>query len=306
MASMEISQREGVRTGARRRLGPRLLVLPLLIGLAVFSIYPLVYLAALSISKSLLGSTFQEWVGGANFRAALDDAVFTDSLKLSVLFAIPVSFVELVAGLGIALLVHGQLRGGRIIRTLILLPLITPPIMIATAWKLIFNPAGGLLNSVLQRLGLIDQPISFLGSSDWALRAVGLADAWQWTPFVALLAFAALQSLPEEIFEAAATDGASVWKRFWTITLPMLAPALIAIYLIKLIISFKVFDLVYGMTFGGPGFDTNLASFQIYRVGLQQFNVGYAAAQTLIFGLLVGLITMPIVFLRDWSLRRWQ
>jgi multiple sugar transport system permease protein len=222
------------------------------------------------------------------------------------LFAIPASFIELVAGLGIALLVHGQLRGGRIIRTLILLPLITPPIMIATAWKLIFNPAGGLLNSILHRLGLIDQPISFLGSSEWALRAVALADAWQWTPFVALLAFAALQSLPEEIFEAAATDGASVWTRFWTITLPMLAPALIAIYLIKLIISFKVFDLVYGMTFGGPGFDTNLASFHIYRVGLQQFNVGYAAAQTLIFGLLVGLITMPIVFLRDWSLRRWQ
>ena len=306
MATLELTHREGARTGARWRLGPWLLVLPLLIGLAAFTLYPLVYLAALSISKSLLGSTFQEWVGTANFRKAWNDDVFRNSLQLSVLFAFPIAFIELVAGVAIALLVHGNLRGGRIIRTLILLPLITPPIMIATAWKLIFNPAGGLLNSVLQRLGLIDQPISFLGSSEWALRAVGLADAWQWTPFVALLTFAALQSLPEDVAEAAATDGASIWTRFWTITLPMLMPALVAIYLIKLIISFKVFDLVYGMTFGGPGFDTNLASFQIYRVGLQQFDVGYAGAQTLIFGLLVGLLTMPIVFLRDWSLRRWQ
>jgi len=306
MATLDIGSIGISRTRSRRRLGSWLLVLPLLIGLALFTFYPLVYLAALSISKSQLGSTFQEWVGGANFRAAWNDNVFIDSLKRSVLFAIPVAFFELVAGLAIALLVHGNLRGGRIIRTLILLPLITPPIMIATAWKLIFNPAGGLLNSMLQRLGLIDEPISFLGSSEWALRAVALADAWQWTPFVALLAFAALQSLPEDIFEASATDGASIWTRFWTITLPMLMPALVAIYLIKLIVSLKVFDLVYGMTFGGPGFDTNLASFHIYRVGLQQFNVGYAAAQTLIFGLLVGLLTMPIVFLRDWSIRRWQ
>jgi len=280
-------------------------VLPMLVGVLAFALYPFLYLIVLSTSKSQLGDPFQEWIGLANYRTALRDTVFTDALRRSVIFAIPVSFIELLAGVVIALLVNGSLRGGHIIRTLILLPLITPPIMVATAWKLIFNPSGGLLNSVLADLGLIDKPISFLRSAQWALPAVALADAWQWTPFVALLAIATLQAMPDDVLQAASIDGAGAWSSFWTITFPMILPSLAAIFLIKLIITFKVFDLVYSLTFGGPGFDTNLATFQIYRVGLQQFNVGYAAAQTILFGLLVGLITFPIVVIRDWTVKNW-
>jgi multiple sugar transport system permease protein len=148
--------------------------------------------------------------------------------------------------------------------------------------------------------------VSFLGSTRWALPAIGLADAWQWTPFVALLALATLQVLPDDALEAASLDGASAWTRFWSITFPMILPSVTAIFLIKLIISFKVFDLVFSLTSGGPGFDTNLASFQIYRVGLQQFNVGYAAAQTILFALLVGFVTLPIVVFRDRTIKAWM
>lgn len=293
----------------RRRLSQSLtrwgLVAPLLAGLATFSIYPLIYLGALSLSESLLGDPFQEWIGLDNFREAFKDSVFTHALRRSIVFAVPVSLIEVVAGVLVALLLDTFVRGGHLLRTLILLPLITPPIMVATAWKLIFNPTGGLLNSVLTDLGLIDAPVSWLGSSRWALPAVGLADAWQWTPFVALLAFATLQTMPDDVQEAAAIDGAGRWSRFWSITFPMILPSVSAIFLIKLIISFKVFDLVYSLTFGGPGFDTNMGSFQIWRVGLQQFNVGYAAAQTLLFGLMVGVITLPIVIARDRMIRAW-
>ncbi|MCC6790960.1 MAG: sugar ABC transporter permease [Thermomicrobiales bacterium] len=288
-----------------QRLVPKLLVLPMVAGLLAFAVYPSIYLVFLAASESQLGKRFQEWVWLDNVRAAFNDNVFTDSLIRSALFAIPVSLIELVLGLAIAVLLTTSLRGGHVARTLILLPLMTPPIMVATAWKLIYNPGGGLLNGWLTDLGLIDKPISYLGSSRWALPTIGFADAWQWTPFVVLLAYAALQTLPEDVAEAAMVDGATAWRTFWSISLPMIMPALVAIFLIRLIMAFKVFDLVYSLTFGGPGFDTNLATFNIWRTALRQFDVGYASAQTLIFGLLVGLITLPVVLLRDWVVKNW-
>ena len=292
--------RTRVRAGDRRRdLLPSLLVAPMVVGLAVFALYPLVYLLALAGSRSLLGQPFQAWVGLGNIRQALADRVFTDALGRSIVFAIPVSLVELVVGLAVALLLVGFVRGGGPLRTLILLPLMTPPIVVASAWELIFNPTGGLLNGVLMDLGLIDRPVSYLGQSPWAFVAIAVADAWQWTPFVALLAFAALVSLPAETGEAALVDGASGWRAFWSITLPMVGPALAAIFLLKTIIAFKQFDLVYALTFGGPGFDTNMGTFQIFRVAFREFDVGYGAAQTIIFAVLVGLATLPVVLLRD-------
>lgn len=295
-------------TGMRfstRRLGPRLFVIPLVLGLLVFAIYPLIYLLVLSASKSALGNTFQAWIGLGNYRAALTDAVFTNALVRSVVFAVPVSAVEMLAGVAVALLLHHARRGGHLIRTLILLPLMTPPIMVATAWKLIFHPTGGLLNGTLQALGLTDRPVSFLGSSRWAFPAIAVADFWQWTPFVILLAYASLQVVPADIHEAALVDGATDWRAFWTVTLPQLAPALAAIFLLRVILAFKVFDLVYSLTFGGPGFDTNIGTFQIFRVAFRQFDVGYAAAQTVIFGILVGIVTLPIVLVRNAIIRHW-
>jgi len=277
----------------------------MVVGLLAFAVYPLIALVALSVSKSLLGEPFQAWVGLANYREALGDEVFLGSLMRSIGFAVPVTLIQLVLGLAIALLLQGSIRGGHLVRTLLLLPLMTPPIMVAVAWKLILHPTGGFLNTVLRELGLVEQPVSFLGSSVWAFPAVGLADAWQWTPFVILLAFAGLQALPEETHQAALVDGASPWRAFWTITLPMLAPALIAIGLIRLIMAFKLFDLVYALTQGGPGFDTTVGTFQIYRTALERFDVGAGAAQTILFGVVVSVVTLPVVILRDWALRRF-
>jgi len=283
---------------------PRLLVLPLVVALLGFAVYPLVYLLALSASRSQLGDTFQRWVGLQNYRDALADGAVTGALARTVLFAVPVSLAELVVGVAIALLIQSSLRRGQVIRALILLPLMTPPVMVAVAWRLILNPAGGLLNGVLLDLGLVDRPVTILGSTRWAFPAVGLADAWQWTPFVILLAFAALQTQPVDVAEAAQADGASPWRAFWDVTFPMLLPALVAIGLLRLVMAFKVFDLVYLLTFGGPGDATSLASFQIWRLALREFNVGAAAAQTVLFALLVGVVTLPVTLLRDWALRR--
>jgi multiple sugar transport system permease protein len=145
-----------------------------------------------------------------------------------------------------------------------------------------------------------------LGSSTWAFPSIAIADAWQWTPFIVLLVFAELQVQPNDVREAATLDGASDWQTFRGITLPMLMPALVSIALIRIIMALKLFDLVYALTQGGPGFDTTVGSFHIYRLALEQFNVSYAAALTVLFGLFVSLVTLPVVLLRDWSLRRWS
>lgn len=259
----------------------------------VLSLYPLVYLVLLSVSDSTLGQPFREWTFGENFETLVHDRVFRDSIARSIVFALAVTAVELALGVALALLLRSFLRGGSILRALILLPLMTPPIMVAVVWKLILAPAGGLLNAILEGTGLTSSPVAPLGSSAWALPMIGLTDVWQWTPFVAILAFAALQALPDDVEEAAAVDGASRWATFRRVTLPLLLPALIGITLIKLIISFKLFDLVYLLTFGGPGNDTTVATFDIYRTALQEFEIGYAAAQTIVFAVLVGVVTVP-------------
>lgn len=293
-------------TGRQRApWAPRLLVLPMVAGLLVFAVYPTVYLVLLAASDSQLGDTFQAWVGLDNIERALRDRVFRDAMVNSVGFALLAPLVQLALGVGIAVLLQGSLRGGHVVRTLVLLPLMTPPMMVATAWKLIFNPGGGLLNGWLRELGLIDRPISYLGSNDFAFPAIGVADTWQWTPFVVLLAFAALQSLPEDVTEAARVDGASSWTAFWSISFPLILPALAAIFLIRVIMAFKVFDLVFSLTQGGPGFSTTTGTFYIWRTVMRQFDAGYAAAMTLLFGILVGLVTLPIVLLRDRALARW-
>lgn len=274
-----------------------LLVAPLIVGLAIFSVYPFLDVVALSLSKSSLGRPFQKWPIVANYLALARDDTFRAALIRTAIFAIPVPLIQLVAGFSVALLLHANLRGSRWMRSVILLPLMTPPMMVAIAWKLILAPAGGLLNGVLLRGGLIDQPISFLGTTPSAFISVALADSWQWTPFVAILSYAALQGVPEEIIEAARVDGASAWQILWRIILPMLAPTLLAILLLRVVIAFKLFDLVYGLTFGGPGFDTTVAAFQVWRTALQQFDIGLAAAQTLVFAVLVSLVTLPLTWL---------
>jgi multiple sugar transport system permease protein len=289
-----------------QKLVPALLVAPLVLGLLLFAIYPLIYLLILSSSTSLLGKPFQGWIGADNYRVALTDQPFIDSLLRSIGFAISVTIVELVLGVAIAVLLQRSIRGGHIVRTLILLPLMTPPVMVAVAWKLILSPVGGLLNMALVGWGFTDKPVSVLGSSTWAFPSIAIADAWQWTPFIVLLVFAELQVQPNDVHEAATLDGASDWQTFRGITLPMLMPALVSIALIRIIMALKLFDLVYALTQGGPGFDTTVGSFHIYRLALEQFNVGYAAALTVLFGLFVSLVTLPVVLLRDWSLRRWS
>ena len=270
-------------------------IAPIAVSLIITTLYPLIFLLALALSKSSLGKPFKAFAGLKNFRLALTDPQFLTSVAKTVAYAFASSGVQLAAGLGVALLFQHLLKRNRILVSLLLLPLITPPVMVGVAWKLILAPAGGLLNGVLLKWGILAEPLSFLGDPTLAWVSIFVADLWQWTPFVAILTFAALASLPEGVDDAAVMDGTSPLQRFRYVTLPLIAAPLSSIYLIKLIFSFKLFDLVYTLTYGGPGFATTTTGFSIYRLAMQQFEVAQAAAQTLIFATLIGLLTIPVV-----------
>lgn len=271
------------------------MIVPVMAGLAIFALLPFLYLIALSVTKSTLGAPMSAFVGIDNFARAAGSVDFRGSILLTAVFAFLVCSIQLVLGFSLALLFDRITRGGGMLRALILLPLMTPPVMVGIAWKLILAPSGGLLNGWLLSLGWIAQPVSFFGSPGLAFLSIVIADTWQWTPFVALLCYSALKALPHDVYEAAALDGAYGRRQLFTITLPMMKPALVAIFLIKLVIAFKTFDLVYILTFGGPGTSTGMSSFLIWRTTLRQFDVGSGAAMTLLFALAVTIITLPVV-----------
>jgi len=275
------------------------MLLPLLLGLSAFAIYPSIYVVALSFTKSTLGQPFKAWIGWSNYQWLTfgGDEIFVPSLERAVLFALGVTLVELSLGLWLGVLLLRLRRVGVLVRSIMLLPLMTPPVLVGVAWKLLLAPGGGLVNGKLVAWGLVKAPISFLGTQPWAMMSIMIADAWQWTPFVAILAYAALRQVPDDVMEAALLDGAGESALFWRILLPLTAPLLLAIFVLRLIMAFKTFDLLYILTFGGPGDSTDMAGFTIWRTALRDFDVGTAAAETVLFAVLVSVVILPFLWL---------
>jgi multiple sugar transport system permease protein len=273
----------------------RLFVAPSVLALLVLGLYPLVFIAAASFTDSSLGKPFQSFVGTETFAQVLGDADVTASLVRSVVYAVAVAVGSLVLGVVTALALYASVRSGSLVRTLLLLPLMTPPVVVGTLWKLIYNPGGGLLATVLGFFGFPRDAIAPLSSTTWALPGIALADIWEWTPLIVLLVFTALLAQDAAVIEAARLDGAHGWRLFRFITLPSIAGVVAAAFFIRLVLAFKVFDLVYMMTSGGPGQSTTLASYVIYQAALREFDVGRAAAITLLLAVVVTVITLPVV-----------
>jgi multiple sugar transport system permease protein len=273
----------------------RLFVSPSVLSLIVLGFYPLIFIVLTALSESSLGRPFQEWVGTANLEAALGDDDVVASLLRNTIYAIFVSAASAVLGVATALALFRSARSGAVVRTLLLLPMITPPVVVGILWKLIFNPSGGLFNTVLSFFGYSGDPVSVLASPTFAFLGIAVADVWEWTPLIALLVFAALLGQDPELTEAAALDGAGGIRLFAQITLPAIAGTIAAAFLIRIVLAFKVFDLVYIMTAGGPGQSTTVPAYLIYQAALQQFDLGRAGTITLLLAVVVTVVTLPVV-----------
>lgn len=276
---------------------PLWLALPAIAGLVLFLVYPTAYLIALALTESSLAHPLRAFTGVDNFQTAFAAPAFTPSLLRSTVFACAATV--LTTGTGLALAVLLRTRGTRfgVVGALLLLPLVTAPVLIGVSWKLLLAPVGGGLADLFAAVGL--GGFNPLGSGGGAFAVLLAIHVWQWTPFAVLVLFAALGVVRQELLESARIDGAGPWRTFTTVTWPAIAPTALAVLVLELVIGYKVFDLIVVITSGGPGFATSLSPYVIYQTGLRgSFDMGTAAAQTLVFATLVGAVATVFTKIR--------
>jgi len=250
---------------------------PVLGTILVIVTYPFV----LALLESLRDATGSQFVGLRNYVTALDNPLLYEALGATGVYASLVMPTEIVLGLGLALLVHRVVRSPGIRALLFVLatiPLVLPPIAVGVIARLIYAPGYGVLNHLLIGTGLASGEINWLGQPATAMPAVASVDVWQWTPFVYLVLYSGLLTVPREEVEAAQVDGASGWAQFWHIELYYLRPLLLLVVFFRLADVLRVFDHVFILTGGGPGNTTQLLSLYLYRIEFKYFDGGQAAA----------------------------
>ncbi len=271
-----------------------LFVVPGIVWVLVFTMFPLLYSLRLSFFHARLVGD-QEFIWLANFGRAFGDYRFWRVLRVTLFFVGVNVSVTVVLGLALALLFNRAMRGQRVFRSIFTMPLFTAPIALGYLGLTIFHEEVGAVNTVLRAMGMLDLPRWF--SNIWLARiAISLVDIWQWTPFCFLVTLAGLQSLPDEIFEAAVLDTSSGWRMFSRITFPLIIPVLFTVSILRMVETFKILDIPFSMTSGGPGMATQTLSYYIYLTGLRNFNTGYASA--LAYILLAIMLIISLFFFR--------
>jgi multiple sugar transport system permease protein len=292
-------------TQRERAIGWGLLA-PALALLGLVFAYPIGRALWQSLFSQNLGTELRPvFTGLTNYQRMLGDGRFWQSLMHSVEFTIISVTLELLLGLGIALLLHQRFWGRGAVRTIALLPWALPTALIALAWTWIFNDEFGLLNDILLRLGLIKTGINWLGDPNLAMGAIIVADVWKTTPFVSMLLLAGLQSIPADLYEAHAIDGATPWQSFRIITLPLLLPQILIAVLFRIAQAFGVFDIVSVMTGGGPAGTTEMVSLYIYANIMRYLDFGYGSALVLVTFLAL-LVSIWVASLLLAQLRKTQ
>lgn len=276
------------------RLTPYLFLAPAGVVLAVALVYPVSYMVYASFLEWNPSQTIgqAQWVGLRNYAFLLKDPSFRESLWVTIRFAAVVVISEMALGVGLALLLDRNIRGLTLLRTLFILPMMIAPIVVGLMWRYMYHPTVGPFNRGLKALGL--QPVPWLSDADWALVSIIIADIWQWTPFIFILALAALQSLPKSALEAARIDGASGWQQIVHIKLPLMLPVLIVTCLLRLIDAFKVLEVVLVLTNGGPGLSTEILSLRIARTASEFRELGVAAAMSNYLLILLMVLTLAM------------
>ena len=272
---------------------------PCIIYLIVFSIYPLFHSLRLSFTDLTAAGGTGNWVGLKNYADLLVDPQFWNAARNSAIMVVLAVALQVVLGVALAMFFNLHLRGSWIVRGILLLPMLIPPIVVGVMWRALLNPDWGLVDWTISRLGLTSP--DWLGSVDMAIVTLVLVDSWQWTPFVFIIVFARLQALPQDVFEAANVDGAGPWITFRRITLPMLMPAIVFASVFRAVDAFRSFDLIYGLSYGGPARGTTTLSFFAFQNGFQFQNYGYAAA--IAYSMLIILTVGTTVILRSVHIR---
>ncbi len=276
-------------------------LLPAVLLFALLTAYPVANLLRMAVSTIEFREGGENWSFTPlhNWSLLLADTALAPVVRNTLVFVAVAVAIEMVAGLTLALLIGGLTRGKALLRTLMIIPILVPPVAIGSMFKLMFNHDFGFFNQLLGYAGIA--PVSWLGSTKLALLSVIIVDVWHWVPFIFLILFAAVEGLPKEVLEAARVDGATRGQLLRRVTLPLLMPALTVALVFRAILAFKTFDEVYLLTGGGPGTSSELLSLHLYKVFFEQNQLGYGALLSVFT--IIGVLSL-LVFAR-WLTRRW-
>ncbi|WP_018236241.1 carbohydrate ABC transporter permease [Ensifer sp. BR816] len=287
-----------VRKSFVRRNLPYLLIAPSVIMLLALIAYPLLFALKSSFYfwNLQVGPQPLAFVGFDNYVQALNAFDFRAALTNTLILSVLGTAIEFGLGLAIALVLLQALPGMNVVRALLILPTTIAPIVVGFLFRYLYDPGGGLVTWVLQSLALPIPAEGILGSPSTALAAILFVDIWQWTPFFAIVLYASLLAVPDEIIEAARLDRASAWTILMRIKLPLIRRTAIIIVMLRFMQIFNTFDTVLVLTRGGPGTSTRTLGYSLYEQGLVNFNVGLVSAQTWITVLIVNVIVALYVF----------
>jgi multiple sugar transport system permease protein len=288
----------------RRRLGREgrdaligvAFILPAVILFLAIIVVPLVegvLMSFFSISTLTKQATF---VGLDNYREILAGDKFWVALRNTLVWATSAAVLQLVSGVGAALILHGRLVGRSAARSIMLFPYMLPMVVAVLVWQWLFNDLHGIANYLLLQSGLISRPLNWLGEMPNAMISVILVGTWKFFPFVVISVLARLQSIPEPLYEAARIDGANAWERFWDITLPQLRGVLTIVVLLRFIWDFKEFDLIWLLTGGGPVNSTQTLPLLVYELAFPLLSMGKASAVAV--AMLVVMVLLFWIYLR--------
>ncbi|MGM7421771.1 carbohydrate ABC transporter permease [Cellulosimicrobium sp. CpK407] len=281
------------------RLGDRGLAVafisPAMLLLLAMSVFPLLWALFLSFTDySATGSAPAEFVGFANYVDVLTSPEVRQRALTTLVYVVCAVTLQTVLGFGIAYLISRRTRGRGLLTTLFLVPMMLSPVVVGLFWRFMLDAQFGVVNSVLGSLGI--EPVEWLTRRQTAMLSLVVVDTWQWTPFIMLIALAGLTAVPRYLYEAASIDRASEWFRFRNITLPLVWPLLLIAVMFRAIEAFRMFDLVYILTNGGPGVSTETLSFHVYKVAFLGFNTGTASAYGIL--MVVVVIVLAQLYLR--------
>uniref|UniRef100_A0A7C1FHH3 Sugar ABC transporter permease n=1 Tax=Caldilinea aerophila TaxID=133453 RepID=A0A7C1FHH3_9CHLR len=271
---------------------------PAVIFIVLMMIFPLAYTLWNSFSGwSLTAGRPNTFIGPQNYFDLMRDGRFWNAVWNTFYFTALAMALEMTLGVAMALLIDAkEYPGKRIVTSILLLPMMATPVAVAMVWLLMFEPTAGVINFVLGQLGLPKQ--LWIAGSATVIPSLVLVDVWEWTPLITLIVLAGLAGLPSEPFEAARVDGASYWQTLWRVTLPMLLPTISVAGLLRFIDCIKTFDIIYGMTGGGPGFNSETLNIYTYNQAFYYFNFGYASSLLVIFFTIVAGVSLLVAYSR--------
>jgi multiple sugar transport system permease protein len=274
--------------------GPLVLLVPALASIGSVSVYPVLLGLWLSFRDTTLASPTDTFIGLGNYRQIVSDGQFWNAWIHTIQFTTASTLLETLLGLMMALVLSERFRGRGIVRAAMLVPWAIPTVVTSKMFGWLFDGQNGLVNYLLRSLGLLQHSVNWLGSPDFALATIVIADVWKTTPFIALLLLAGLQTIPDSLSEASVIDGANAWQQFWYVRLPLLTPTLLIASMFRALDAFRIFYLVYVLTGGGPADSTEVLSTFTYKNLFSALQVGYGS--TLATIMFITEIVIALIF----------